>query len=152
MLLDVFENKNHVQSKINFLLTKYKWTTQICVFTSTFPLLAHKKQIALGVTGKEVSKLRPPASHTFSTSWSLLKSTLIWCTPSQGALDFAGPLVEGVLSQFKLLLLGGLVVSGFFYVTGRRGWVKIGLTYLIFVFHLLTDVYNIIYMYTMYTN
>lgn len=33
------------------------------------------------------------------------------CTPSLGALDFAGPLVEGVLSQFKLLLLGGLMVS-----------------------------------------
>lgn len=33
------------------------------------------------------------------------------CTPSQGALGFAGPLVEGVLSQFKLLLLGGLMVS-----------------------------------------
>lgn len=82
-------------------------------FTSTFPLLAHKKQSTLGVTGTEVRRLRPPASHTFSTSWSLLKSTLIRCTPSQGALDFAWPLVEGVLSQFKVLLLGGLVVSGF---------------------------------------
>lgn len=66
------------------------------------------------MTGTEVSRLRPPASHTFSTSWSLLKSTLIRCTPSQGALDFVWPLVEGVLSQFKVLLLGGLAVSGFF--------------------------------------
>lgn len=82
-------------------------------FTSTFPLLAHKKQSTLGVTGTEVSRLRPPASHTFSTSWSLLKSTVIRCTPSQGALDFVWPLVEGVLSQFKVLLLGGLAVSGF---------------------------------------
>lgn len=65
------------------------------------------------MTGTEVSRLRPPASQTFSTSRSLLKSTLIRCTPSQGALDFAWPLVEGVLSQFKVLLLGGLVVSGF---------------------------------------
>lgn len=65
------------------------------------------------MTGTDVSRLRPPASHTFSTSWSLLKSTLIRCTPSQGALDFVWPLVEGVLSQFKVLLLGGLVVSGF---------------------------------------
>lgn len=64
------------------------------------------------MTGTELSRLRPPASHTFSTSWSLLKSTLIRCTPSQGALDFAWPLVEGVLSQFKVLLLVGLVVSG----------------------------------------
>lgn len=82
-------------------------------FTSTFPLLAHKKQSTLGVTGTEVSRLRPPASHTFSTSWSLLKSTLIRCTPSQGALDIVWPLVEGVLRQFKVLLLGGLTVSGF---------------------------------------
>lgn len=83
------------------------------VFTSTFPLLAHKKQSSLGVTGTEVSRLRPPASHTFSTSWSLLKSTLMRCTPSQGTLDIIWPLVEGVLRQFKVLLLGGLVVSGF---------------------------------------
>lgn len=82
-------------------------------FTSTFPLLAHKKQSSLGVTGTEVSRLRPPASHTFSTSWSLLKSTLMRCTPSQGTLDIIWPLVEGVLRQFKVLLLGGLVVSGF---------------------------------------
>ena len=89
-------------------------------FTSTFPLLAHKKQSTRGVTGTEVSRLRPPASHTFSTSWSLLKSTLIRCTPSQGALDFAWPLVEGVLSQFKVLLLGGLVVSGFSCSSDKR--------------------------------
>lgn len=82
------------------------------VFTSTFPLLAHKKQSSLGVTGTEVSRLRPPASHTFSTSWSLLKSTLMRCTPSQGTLDIIWPLVEGVLRQFKVLLLGDLVVSG----------------------------------------
>lgn len=81
-------------------------------FTSTFPLLAHKKHSSLGVTGTEVSRLRPPSSHTFSTSWSLLKSTLMRCTPSQGTLDIAWPLVEGVLRQFKVLLLGDLVVSG----------------------------------------
>lgn len=80
--------------------------------TSTLPLLAHKKHSSLGVTGTEVSRLRPPASHTFSTSWSLLKSTLMRCTPSQGTLDTAWPLVEGVLRQFKVLLLGDLVVSG----------------------------------------
>lgn len=90
------------------------------MFTSTFPLLAHKKQSTLGVTGTEVSRLRPPASHTFSTSWSLLKSTLIRCTPSQGALDFVWPLVEGVLSQFKVLLLGGLAVSGFSGSSDKR--------------------------------
>lgn len=89
-------------------------------FTSTFPLLAHKKQSTLGVTGTEVSRLRPPASHTFSTSWSLLKSTLIRCTPSQGTLDLVWPLVEGVLSQFKVLLLGGLAVSGFSCSSDRR--------------------------------
>lgn len=94
------KKKKHFQDDNNF-------------FTSTFPLLAHKKQSTLGVTGTEVSRLRPPASHTFSTSWSLLKSTLIRCTPSQGALDIVWPLVEGVLSQFKVLLLGGLTVSGF---------------------------------------
>ncbi|TNN75528.1 hypothetical protein EYF80_014340 [Liparis tanakae] len=66
-----------------------------------------RKQSTRGVTGTEVSRLRPPASHTFSTSRSLLKSTRIRCTPSQGALDFAWPLVEGVLSQFKVLLPGG---------------------------------------------
>lgn len=79
---------------------------------SAFPLLAHKKQSTLGVIGTEVSRLRPPASHTFSTSWFLLKSTLIRCTPSQGALEFTWPLVEGVLCEFKVLLLGGLVVRG----------------------------------------
>lgn len=83
------------------------------IFTSAFPLLAHKKQSTLGVIGTEVSRLRPPASHTFSTSWFLLKSTLIRCTPSQGALEFTWPLVEGVLCEFKVLLLGGLVVRGF---------------------------------------
>lgn len=88
-----------VEEKIHFL-------------TSTFPLLAHRKQRTLGVTGTEVSRLRPPASHTFSTSWSLLKSTLIRCTPSQGALGFIRPLVEGVLSKFKVLLLGALTVRG----------------------------------------
>lgn len=72
------------------------------------------------MTGTEVSRLRPPASHTFSTSWSLLKSTLIRCTPSQGALGFIGPLVEGVLSQFKVLLLGGLAVSGFSCSSDKR--------------------------------
>lgn len=82
------------------------------VFTSTFPLLAHRKQSSLGATGTEVSRLRPPASHTFSTSWSLLKSTLTRCTPSQGTLGIIWPLVEGVLRQFKVLLLGHLVVSG----------------------------------------
>lgn len=81
-------------------------------FTSTFPLLAHRKHSSLGVTGTEVSRLRPPASHAFSTSWSLLKSTLMRCTPSQGTLDMVWPLVEGVLRQFKVLLLGDFVVSG----------------------------------------
>lgn len=93
-------------------------------FTSTFPLLAHKKQSTLGVTGTEVSRLRPPASHTFSTSWSLLKSTLIRCTPSQGDLDFAWPLVEGVLSQFKVQLLGDLVLSGFLGLSHKSGEMK----------------------------
>lgn len=91
------------------------------IFTSTFPLLAHKKQSTLGVIGTEVSRLRPPASHTFSTSWFLLKSTLIRCTPSQGALEFTWPLVEGVLCEFKVLLLGGLVVRGFTCSPDTRG-------------------------------
>lgn len=92
---------------------KKKNQINVKIFTSTFPLLAHKKQSTLGVIGTEVSRLRPPASHTFSASWFLLKSTLIRCTPSQGALEFTWPLVEGVLCKFKVLLLGGLVVSGF---------------------------------------
>lgn len=94
------------------------WKTS---FTSTLPLLAHRKHSSLGVTGTEVSRLRPPASHTFSTSWSLLKSTLMRCTPSQGTLDMAWPLVEGVLRQFKVLLLGDLVLSGWFCLGGRGG-------------------------------
>lgn len=83
------------------------------LFTSTFPLLAHKKQSTLGVTGTEVSRPRPPASHTFSTSRSLLKSTRIRCTPSQGALGRLWFPAEGVFTQFKVLPPGGLAIRGF---------------------------------------
>lgn len=91
------------------------------LFTSTFPLLAHRKQSTLGVTGTEVSRPRPPASHTFSTSRSLLKSTRIRCTPSQGALDLLWFPVEGVFTQFKVLLPGGFAIRGF-SGSGTKGY------------------------------
>lgn len=96
-----------------------------CYLTSTFPLLAQRKQrSSLGVTGADVSTLSPPISHTLSTlRWLSFKSTLIRCTPSQGAIScccccsccsgcwLVGTPVEGVLREFKVPA-SGLVVNG----------------------------------------